>query len=193
MGIMPPGREEEALTDYGEVIAAMSDDEFMVLGALADEPHLFDPTKRGETTYGEERDLLFNQTQMKWLEVRYGVYFPWKTYVELMPGGRWDEKASPRGKAFTRDAMLHLPKTCAFIRTLPFLSIGSVKLLGVSPHDHGNRPPRPRRRKGRAHGPLRHARAQKRTSAFTCMMQIRIRLTKQAPAPTGSTTRTIMA
>jgi hypothetical protein len=137
MGIMPDARAAEALVDYGEIMAEMSDDEFMVLGALGDNPSLWDPQKRGEFTYGEERDLLLNRVQMRWLEVRYGVYFPWKTYAELMPGGRWDDKANPKGKAFTREAQLLFPKTIAYIKSLPFSSIGSVKLLGVSPNDHG--------------------------------------------------------
>ncbi len=137
MGIMPERLEAEALTDYGEIIADMSDEDFLVLGAMSDTPQLWDLERRETVTFGEERDVLLNQRQMRWLEVRHGVYFPWKTYVELMPGGRWDEKANPKGKAFTREALALFPKTCAFIRALPFTSIGSVKLLGLQPHDHG--------------------------------------------------------
>ena len=72
----------------------MTDEEFLVLGALSDTPQLWDLEKRDTVTFGEERDVLLNQRQMRWLEVRHGVYFPWKTYIELMPGGRWDEKAN---------------------------------------------------------------------------------------------------
>src|SRR5437764_40828 len=74
MGIMPERLEGEALTDYGEIIADMTDDEFLVLGALSDTPQLWDVDKRDTITFGEERDVLLNQRQMRWLEVRYGVY-----------------------------------------------------------------------------------------------------------------------
>lgn len=135
MGIMPESLAGEAHRDYGEVLRDLSNEEFAVFATLADEPHKYDPARRA--SYGEERALPLNLRQMRWLEYRHGVYFPWKVYLELVPGGRWEDKADPRGKAFTRTAQVHFPRTVAFVRGLPFATIGSVKLLGLAAHDHG--------------------------------------------------------
>lgn len=137
MGIMPAAFACEPWADYGEVIAAMSEAEFVVFDSLSDTPGAIDASKRAQYTFGEERQVPLSRRQMKYLEYKYGVYFPWKVYVELMPGGRWDEKADPVGKQFTRDAMLHFPRTVAFVRRLPFTHVGSVKLLGLSSNDFG--------------------------------------------------------
>lgn len=137
MGIMPAVYAREPWADYGEVISAMDDDAFVVFVSLSDDPGAIDLTNRASYTFGEERAVPLSRRQMKYLEYKYGVYFPWKVYVELMPGGRWVDKADPRGKAFTRDAMLYFPRTVAFVQSLPFEQIGSVKLLGLSSNDHG--------------------------------------------------------
>ncbi len=137
MGIVPPHLADDPYVDYGQVISAMSRDEFILFASLSDTPHLFDPEMREEYTFGEERDFPLSRKQARFLEYRYGVYFPWSTYLELMPGGRWDEKAKPEGKAFTREAHLYFPRTVAFVLSLPFALIGSVKLLGLSADHHG--------------------------------------------------------
>jgi hypothetical protein len=137
MGIMPSLFACEPWADYGEVIAAMSDDEFVVFDSLSDTPGRVEVSKRAEYTFGEEREIPLSRRQMLFLEYKYGVYFPWKVYIELMPGGRWEEKADPEGKRFTKEAMLAFPRTIAFIKTLPFAHIGSVKLLGLASYDHG--------------------------------------------------------
>jgi hypothetical protein len=136
MGIMPPSREAEALVDYNEVFRAMSGLERAILLSLADEPVDLDPEDPGDVELGEERDLPLSRRQMRYLELRYGVYFPWKVYYELVPNTRWTEKAQT-GRNFTPEAMLHLPRTVAFVRSLPFVTRGSVKLLGLAAHDHG--------------------------------------------------------
>lgn len=135
MGIMPPSLEATAVRDYNEVFRAMSAAERAVFFSLADEPI---DVEEAEAAFeiGEERELLLSRRQMLYLKFRHGVYFPWKVYYELVPNTRWDQKAQ-KGRNFTPEAMLHLPRTVAFIRGLPFVERGSVKLLGLEAHDHG--------------------------------------------------------
>ncbi len=137
MGIMPEAFAKEPWADHGEVIRAMTDREFLVFASLSDAPHLLDPARRAELTFGEERAVPLSRRQMLHLEMKHGVYFPWKVYVELMPGGPWEKKSDPAGKRWTRDALVHLPRTVEFVRRLPFASVGSVKLLGLRANDHG--------------------------------------------------------
>ncbi|MBM4359185.1 MAG: hypothetical protein FJ096_13855 [Deltaproteobacteria bacterium] len=135
MGIMPEVRRGEAYGDYGEVIADLSAGDFEVLASLADDPSAFRAARGGE--FGEERSVPLSRRQLRWLEVRHGVYFPWKGYVELMPNRYWSEKASPEGKRFTRVAEAYFAKTLAFVRRLPFESIGRCNVMGLAPLDHG--------------------------------------------------------
>ncbi len=137
MGIMPESRRAEALVDYGEVIREMSDLEFLTFRSLSDDPASIDPHRREELTYGEERDVPLSRRQMLWLKVRFGVYFPWKAYVELIPNDRWEDKSESAGKSFTRAARAFFPKTVAFIESLPFRQIGRANVYGLEAHDHG--------------------------------------------------------
>jgi hypothetical protein len=137
MGIVPPGWEETALVDYVEVIERMGDAEFAQLRALADDPAAWDPARRSELTYGEERDLPLSRRQMLWLEARFGVYFPWKRYVELIPNRRWEEKADAAGKSWSPTARAYFPRTVALVKRLPFQSVGRCNVMGLSAHDHG--------------------------------------------------------
>ncbi len=137
MGIMPESRRSEAIADYGEVIAAMTDVEFLTFRSLSDSPAAIDPHERRELTYGEERDVPLSRRQMLWLKVRFGVYFPWKGYIELIPNERWTDKATSEGKTFTRRARAFFPKTIAFIESLPFVAIGRANIMGLEGHDHG--------------------------------------------------------
>ena len=137
MGIMPPGTEAQALTDYAEVIAALDDAGFAVFRSLADDPGAIDPARRHAETYGEERQHPLSRRQMHWLKYRHGVYFPWKVYVEMIPNRWWGDKADPTGKRFTRLAETLLPKTVAFVRALPFAHIGRCNLMGLESNDHG--------------------------------------------------------
>ena len=149
MGIVPPHLRDDPYADYGEVIGRMSRDERILFYSLSDSPNLLDPDTPEAYTFGEERDVPLSRKQVKLLETRYGVYFPWSTYLELMPGGTWDEQGNPRGKAFTKDALVYFPRTVAFVRALPFASIGGVKLLGLSACQHGTI----HRDRDPAHGP----------------------------------------
>jgi hypothetical protein len=137
MRIMPPGREGEALVDYGEVVGGLDAPQRQRLASLADDPRAFAAALERGVEVGEERDAPLNHRQMLWLERRHRVYFPWKAYVELMPNGRWQDKADPEGKRFTRTAEAFFPRTLAFVRSLPFRSIGRCNVMGLASHDHG--------------------------------------------------------
>lgn len=137
MQIMPPSRAGEAHTDYGEVIRALGDADFLTFRSLADDPSSIDPGRRDELSFGEERDHPLSRRQMLWLKFRHRVYFPWKVYVELIPNGRWSEKSDSAGKAFTRRARAFFPKTVAYVERLPFASIGRCNLMGLEANDHG--------------------------------------------------------
>jgi hypothetical protein len=137
MGIVPPSLAATALVDYGEVIRAMGPVEFETFRALSDEPAAIDPAAREALEFGEERAIPLSRRQMLWLEVRHGVYFPWKAYVELIPNRTWGEKTDAAGKDFTRLARTFFPKTIAFVKSLPFVSIGRCNVMGLAAHDHG--------------------------------------------------------
>lgn len=136
MEIMPPSRSAEAHVDYGEVIAAMTPEQYATFRSLAHDPESF-PASRADETFGEERDHPLSRRQMLWLENRFGVYFPWKAYVEMIPNRYWDEKSDAEGKDFTRIAKTFFPKTIAFVKKLPFTQIGRCNLMGLAPNDHG--------------------------------------------------------
>ncbi|MBK6691281.1 MAG: hypothetical protein IPG50_03635 [Myxococcales bacterium] len=137
MGIMPQGYESEALVDYGEIIEGLLADAFATFRELADDPAAIDASRESHQTFGEERDVLLSRRQMLWLKVRFGVYFPWKAYVELMPNRSWSDKSSAAGKAFTARAKAFLPKTVAYVQTLPFREIGRCNIMGLEGSDHG--------------------------------------------------------
>lgn len=137
MGIMPPGLEGEALVDYQEVIRDLDAGAFETFRSLSDDPDALDPNDRGVVQYGEERDVPLSMRQMLWLKMRHGVYFPWKVYAELIPNLRWEDKSNPEGKRFTRQAQTFLPRTLAFVKTLPFTHIGRCNIMGLEANDHG--------------------------------------------------------
>ncbi len=137
MGIVPASHREEKWIDYGEVIRSLDDAQFETFRSLADDPSSIDPARRGELEFGEEREHPLSRRQMLWLERRFGVYFPWKVYVELLPNRWWGDKASPEGKSFTRVARSFFPKTIAFVRKLPFVSIGRCNVMGLASNDFG--------------------------------------------------------
>ncbi len=137
MAIMPPGREGEALVDYAEVIRGLDDAQWATFRALSDEPEAIAEDDRRGDRWGEERAIPLSRRQMLWLKMRHRVYFPWKVFVELMPNRWWGDKADPAGKRFTRHAEALLPRTLAFVRSLPFARIGRCNILGLEAHDHG--------------------------------------------------------
>ncbi|XXX81594.1 hypothetical protein WMF30_22825 [Sorangium sp. So ce134] len=137
MGIMPPSRLGEALADYGEVIRGLSDEEFATFQRLSDDPSAIDRSARDALEFGEEREIPLSRRQMLWLKFRHGVYFPWKVYVELIPNRYWSDKSRSEGKDFTRLARSFFPKTIAYVKRLPFSSIGRCNIMGLEANDHG--------------------------------------------------------
>lgn len=136
MGIMPAGREAEALVDYQEVLRGLDDAQWAHFRELADDPRACDAARREGLEFGEERDVPLSTRQMLWLKMRHRVYFPWKVYAELIPNHRWGDKLEA-GKRFTRTAEALLPRTIAFVRSLPFSHIGRCNIMGLEAHDHG--------------------------------------------------------
>jgi hypothetical protein len=136
MEIMPASRAAEAHTDYGEVIAKLTPEAYATFRSLAHQPESL-PDRPSGGSFGEEREHALSRRQMLWLEYRYGVYFPWKVYLEMIPNRTWEEKSSPEGKHFTRLARTFFPKTIAFVQSLPFAHIGRCNLMGLASNDHG--------------------------------------------------------
>jgi hypothetical protein len=136
MQIMPESRRAEAHVDYGEVIASLDARGYETFRSLADDPETLPPRPSG-ATFGEERDHPLSRRQMLWLERRHGVYFPWKTYFEMIPNRTWDEKSDATGKDFTRLAKTFFPRTIAFVKKLPFRQIGRCNVMGLDANDHG--------------------------------------------------------
>jgi hypothetical protein len=136
MQIMPESRRDEALVDYGEVIASLDARGYETFRSLAEDPDAFPPRPTG-ATFGEERDHPLSRRQMLWLERRHGVYFPWKVYFEMIPNRYWDEKSNAAGKDFTRLAKTFFPRTIDFVGRLPFRQIGRCNVMGLGANDHG--------------------------------------------------------
>jgi hypothetical protein len=128
--------ETDTHRDAMHAIAAMSRDEVAELASLGDDdapaldpgdPHL---------TFGDETDRPFTVAQQRFLEQRYGVYFPWKVCYHLLDNDRWEDKHSGEGKDFPDEAREVFPKTVAFIESLPFVEIGRVVIFGLLANDH---------------------------------------------------------
>jgi hypothetical protein len=137
MGIVPPSHQEAAGIDYGEVISKFSEAEFKRFVALSDDPEAFDARRRLTYRFGEEQSIPLTFEQMLFLKYRYGVYFPWKVFYEIIGTDYWDQKSSGAGKKFSAESQRLFPLTLAFIRTLPFQEIGRCILLGLEGGDHG--------------------------------------------------------
>lgn len=136
LGIVPASRRDEAYADYGEVLRGLSAQEMRTFESLREGP-AHAPAGDPGALYGEEREVPLSRRQMLWLKFRYGVYFPWKVYLEFIPNRYWSEKHVSEGKDFTRVARALFPRTIAFVKTLPFLSIGRCNLMGLEANDHG--------------------------------------------------------
>jgi hypothetical protein len=137
MGIVPPSFADDPYVDYGQTIARMSREEFATFVQLSDEPDAFDLDRREEYEFGEEREWPLSRKQMLWLKFKFGVYFPWQIFFEMIPCLDWEDKANPEGKDFTEQAKRHFPKLIAFVRQLPFVAIGRCNILGLEANHHG--------------------------------------------------------
>lgn len=137
MGIVPPSLADEPYVDYGEVIDGFSPEEFARFVALSDTPDAFDLERQHDYEFGEERDNPLSRKQMLFLKYRYGVYFPWKAFYEMVPTAGWEDKSHGIGKAFKPEAIRHFPKLIELVRGLPLQAIGRCNILGLEANDHG--------------------------------------------------------
>lgn len=137
MGIVPPDLADDPYKDYMQIIRAFSREEFLRFIALGDPEIPIDPSRQKEYTFGEEATVPMTWRQYQYLKIRYGAYFPWKLYLQMMDGEfDWTSK-----NTLVRDFDPHIkhtfPLTCEFIRSLPFVSIGRCDLLGLEANDFG--------------------------------------------------------
>ena len=136
MGVTAPWVEEDGYRDAMHVIRAMSQAEVAELAALADDDaapvDLTDPA----VAFGDETEHPFSKAQMRFLEQRHGVYFPWKVCYHLLENDRWEDKHSGEGKGFSDEAREVFPETVAYIESLPFVEIGRVVVFGLLANDH---------------------------------------------------------
>lgn len=137
MGIVPKTFENDPYVDYGLTIAKFSDDEFIRFVALSESPDDFDVTEKSHYSFGEDAEYPLSKAQMLYLKYRYGVYFPWKVYLDFVDSDfDWTTKNVIQSQ-FLPEVLHAFPQTVAFIRSLPFRSIGRCSLLGLEANDHG--------------------------------------------------------
>jgi Rieske 2Fe-2S family protein len=146
MGVCAPWVETEPYRDAMHAVRAMSRDEIAELVALGDDDD-GDGESNGDATgtidasdpelaFGDETDRPFTRAQMRFLEHRYGVYFPWKVCYHLLENDRWEDKHSGDGKDFSDEARQIFPQTVAFIESLPMIEMGRVVIFGLLANDH---------------------------------------------------------
>ncbi len=134
MGVVAPWVHDDPYVDYGQVIERFSREELARFVSLADDPSAFDLDAK--YTFGDETDHPLSRAQMLYLKHRYGVYFPWKVCYHLLENDRWEDKHSGEGKHFTDEARREMPKTVAFVESLPFREIGRCVVFGIEANDH---------------------------------------------------------
>ena len=130
MGVVAPWQVDDGYLDANEVLAGLNTKEFETFLALGDH------AATEERTFGDETESPFTHRQMRWLELRHQVYFPWKTCLHFLENDTWDDKHSGKGKSFDPVLEELFPKTVQFIKELPFLEIGRAVLFGIAPNDH---------------------------------------------------------
>jgi Rieske 2Fe-2S family protein len=136
MGVTAPWVNEDPYVDYMRVISEMSREEVVKFVSYGVAPDGFDPARAHEYQFGDETDHPLSREQMLYLKFRYGVYFPWKVCYHLLENDRWEDKHSGEGKELAASARELLPKTVAFIESLPFEEIGRIVLFGIEANDH---------------------------------------------------------
>lgn len=136
MGVCAPWVVTDPYRDAMHVIQAMSRDEIAELIALGDDAgRSLDPSDP-HLAFGDETDHPFTPAQMRLLEQRYGVYFPWKVCYHLLENDRWEDKHSGEGKDFSDEAREVFPRTVAFVESLPMVEMGRVVVFGLLANDH---------------------------------------------------------
>lgn len=136
MGVVAPWAMEDGYRDYGHVIESMNEADVRELVLLGDDPDDVDLSRWRELRFGDETEHPLNLAQMRFLEFRYGVYFPWKVCVHLLENDKWEDKHSGAGKTFTADARRSFPETVRLVEALPFREIGRVVIFGLLANDH---------------------------------------------------------
>lgn len=133
MGVCAPWVEEDPYRDVNWVLEALDDREFAQFCGLA-EPSL-DPAC-APRCFGDETEHALSWRQMRWLEIRHGVYFPWRTCFHFVENRSWDDNHSGAGKSFHPDALRLFPRTVALLQALPFVEIGRAVLFGLDANAH---------------------------------------------------------
>lgn len=136
MGVAAPWVLDDPYEDLGWVIERMTREEREKLVSLADDPGVFEPERLMEYRFGDETEHPLSQKQVRWLEYKFGVYFPWKVVYHLLENFRWEDNQSGRGKEWDPQALRFFPKTVAFVKSLPFTEIGRCLIFGLLPNDH---------------------------------------------------------
>ncbi len=134
MGVAAPWTLDDGHDDAMHVVQALDDDDWSAFVALGADPSL-QVAGRAQHTFGDETDHPFTRAQERFLQAR-GAYFPWKTCFHFVENRRWEDNHDGRGKGFTDEALALFPQTTAFIRALPFTTIGRAVLFGLQPGDH---------------------------------------------------------
>ena len=191
MGIVPPSLEDEPYLDYGQVIAGFTREDAAAFLALASEPEEYDLDHFAEYEWGEERDNPLSRDQVLWLKFKHGVYFPWKTFVEMIPTSGWEDKAHGSGKTWTAEAREHFPGLIALVEDVAVSR--DRPLQPARPRGQRSRHRPPRRRAGRGAGSLQSPCARAATSGSSCGTRRSNGSTSCAGARTGSTTTNTMA
>jgi hypothetical protein len=137
MKIVPEEFLHDEYVDYGLVISNFTQEEFDRFVALGDQSVFIDKKFWKNYTFGEDAQVPLTWKQLQYLKIRYGVYFPWKVFVEFLDGiTDWTTK-NLQDRHFPDNVKETFPKTCAFIKSLPFQSIGRCNLMGLEANDHG--------------------------------------------------------
>jgi hypothetical protein len=139
MGITAPWNDDDEYRDVNWVLQALGEEQFRIFCSLADasypdlESLVHSPQMR---EFSDETDRPLSWRQMRWLEVRHQVYFPWKTCYHFLQNTRWEDNHSGSGKSFEPEVAKLFPRTLALLQSLPFVEIGRAVLFGVHPNDH---------------------------------------------------------
>lgn len=135
--IVPPEFANDEYKDFGQVIANFTDEQFEVFMRLADGRVNIDMSNWRSYTFGEDGQIELSWKQLQYLKIRYGVYFPWKGFVEFLPGdNNWNNKHLIDAE-FPDHIQYAFPRTCAYLKSLPFKSVGRCNIMGLEANDHG--------------------------------------------------------
>ncbi len=129
MGVVAPWVMGDGYRDAMQAISAMSERELVDFVALGD-------GVAGDGAYGDETERPFTRAQQRLLEIRHGVYFPWKVCYHLLANHRWDDKHAGEGKDFSDEAREVFARTVDFVEGLPFTEVGRAVIFGVGANDH---------------------------------------------------------